>query len=178
MQTFIALLKKDRWSPYLVGALLGVLEWIVFGWMHHELGVSTTFVHISAMIAALISPEYLEKLTYFQETLAKSPLINWQFMLVIGVLIGAFLASWLSKSYFGSKIPRIWQANFGVKKAGLFFTSFIGGIVIIFGARLAGGCTSGHGLSGGLQLAISSWIFLASFFIAGIIFTQIFYKKG
>ena len=46
--------------------------------------------------------------------------------------------------------------------------TFLGGAVLLFGARLAGGCTSGHSLSGGLQLAVSSWIFTASMFAAGV----------
>ena len=42
--------------------------------------------------------------------------------------------------------------------------AFAAGAVMMFGARLAGGCTSGHGISGGLQLAASSWVFSAVFF--------------
>jgi uncharacterized membrane protein YedE/YeeE len=38
-----------------------------------------------------------------------------------------------------------------------------------FGARMAGGCTSGHGISGALQLSVGSWIALAGFFVGGII---------
>jgi uncharacterized membrane protein YedE/YeeE len=46
--------------------------------------------------------------------------------------------------------------------------SFLGGILIMYGARLADGCTSGHGISGSLQLALSSWTFFLVLFVAGI----------
>ena len=43
-----------------------------------------------------------------------------------------------------------------------------GGMIMAFGARLAGGCTSGHGISGTLQLSVGSWIAVICFFIGGI----------
>jgi uncharacterized protein len=49
---------------------------------------------------------------------------------------------------------------------------------MLFGARLAGGCTSGHGISGGLQLALSSWVFMISLFSSGIIIALILYPKA
>ena len=44
-----------------------------------------------------------------------------------------------------------------------------------FGARLAGGCTSGHGISGALQLSVGSWIALACFFAGGSLIAQVMY---
>ena len=45
-----------------------------------------------------------------------------------------------------------------------------------FGARWAGGCTSGHGIGGTLQLAVSSWISAVCFFIGGILMAQVLFK--
>ncbi len=50
-----------------------------------------------------------------------------------------------------------------------YLTAFLGGFLILFGARLAGGCTSGHIISGITQLAASSFIFAAAVFGAGIL---------
>jgi uncharacterized membrane protein YedE/YeeE len=55
--------------------------------------------------------------------------------------------------------------------------AFIGGAILLFGARLAGGCTSGHGISGTMQLALSSWIFFPVMFITGIITARILFRK-
>jgi uncharacterized membrane protein YedE/YeeE len=45
---------------------------------------------------------------------------------------------------------------------------FLGGGLMAFGARMAGGCTSGHGISGAMQLSVGSWIALLGFFVGGI----------
>ena len=50
-----------------------------------------------------------------------------------------------------------------------YMDAFLGGFLIIFGARVAGGCTSGHIISGMTQLALSGFLFAAAVFGAGII---------
>ena len=56
--------------------------------------------------------------------------------------------------------------------------AFVGGIIILYGARLAGGCTSGHGISGTLQLAVSSWVFFISMFATGIVTAALMFRSG
>jgi uncharacterized protein len=51
-----------------------------------------------------------------------------------------------------------------------------GGAIMAFGARMAGGCTSGHGISGTLQLAVGSWISVICFFIGGIAVAMMMYR--
>jgi uncharacterized membrane protein YedE/YeeE len=50
-------------------------------------------------------------------------------------------------------------------------------VVIIYGARLADGCTSGHGISGSLQLAVSSWTFFLVLFAAGIATAWVLFRS-
>jgi uncharacterized membrane protein YedE/YeeE len=47
--------------------------------------------------------------------------------------------------------------------------AFAGGFIMLFGARIADGCTSGHGLSGMAQLAVSSSVAVAAMFAGGIL---------
>ena len=54
----------------------------------------------------------------------------------------------------------------------------LGGLVAMFGARLAGGCPSGHGMSGLMQLSISGFIAMAGFFGAGVLVAHMLYRKG
>jgi uncharacterized membrane protein YedE/YeeE len=84
------------------------------------------------------------------------------------VFIGGMLSSWLSGDRATTKIPLLWQWRFGGSSSTRFVFAFIGGAVMIFGARLAGGCTSGHGISGTLQLAVSSWMFITVAFASAI----------
>jgi len=55
--------------------------------------------------------------------------------------------------------------------------AFLGGALLLFGSRLAGGCTSGHMMSGISQLTIGSFVFGISIFVSGIITAHILYKK-
>ena len=57
------------------------------------------------------------------------------------------------------------------------FAAFVGGAIIMYGARMAGGCTSGHGISGSLQLAVSSWVFFLTMFAAGVVTALILFRK-
>ena len=65
-------------------------------------------------------------------------------------------------------MPSIWARRFGPSTTKRFVWAFVGGAIAMYGARLANGCTSGNGISGGLQLALSGWTFLAAMFVAGI----------
>ena len=54
----------------------------------------------------------------------------------------------------------------------------IGSIIIMYGARLADGCTSGHGISGCLQLAVSGWLFFIVMFASGILTAKLLYGRS
>jgi uncharacterized protein len=170
-------LSDNRWSPYLVGALIGVLSWVVFGMMDESLGVSTTFVHAAILLERWISPDHASQLSYFAKTIKSTSLIDWQFAFVIGIFAGSFLSAFLSSSFNTSCVPKIWNRRFGPSRSKRFIGAFIGGVILMFGARLAGGCTSGHGISGGLLLAVSSWLFVISAFAVGISFSFLFYRS-
>ena len=51
---------------------------------------------------------------------------------------------------------------------------FAGGFVMLLGARIAGGCTSGHGVSGMAQLAVGSFVAVAAMFAGGILVASLF----
>jgi uncharacterized membrane protein YedE/YeeE len=70
----------------------------------------------------------------------------------------------------------MWIARFGDSIALRAVIAFGGGILMAFGARLAGGCTSGHGISGTLQLNMASWIAVVCFFVGGIAVAMLLFK--
>jgi hypothetical protein len=172
-------LTMPRWSPYVVGAGIGVLSWITFLWMGEALGTSTTMVHTAAAIEGLFSQDHVYNTAYLAKDAgtaeAPKPLFEWQFALVVMMIVGAFLAARLAGSKFREHVPALWEWRFGKSKTLRYAAAFVGGVVLLFGARLAGGCTSGHGISGGLQLAVSSWTFFIAMFIAGVATAFILY---
>ena len=154
------------WSPYLVGALIGVLTMLTFYFSDKPLGASTAYARVAGMLGKLVAPRHTDSLKYYQEN---KPAIDWEVMLVVGVIGGAFLAAWQGGELTGEWLPPMWEARFGNDSYAIrTVTALLGGILMAFGARLAGGCTSGHGISGALQLSVGSWIALICFFVGGI----------
>jgi len=168
------------WNPYIAGALTGVLAivsvyltTVILGKTNY-LGASTTFVRAAAYIEQIFASEYVAQNIYFSSTKIR---VDWQFMVITGVFIGSLLSSLTDKSFNLEKIPPIWRERFGsslkIRAAGAFF----GGIIAMIGARLADGCPSGHGLSGMMQLSVSSFVALGLFFAAGAIVAGIVFKR-
>jgi len=158
-----------RWNPYIVGALIGVLSWITFLSVDKTLGTSTTMVHVAGAVTTLASPEHIKTNPYYaKEISAKNPLFDWQFFLVLALPFGALIGAWLAKDFHVERVPKLWEWRFGPSTVKRYIAAFVGGVILIYGARMAGGCTSGHGISGGLQLAVSSWSFFLAMFASGV----------
>ncbi len=154
------------WSPYLVGALIGALSMLTFYFSNKPLGASTAYARVAGMLGSLVAPKHTKSLKYYQEN---KPIVDWEVMLVLGAILGALLAAWQGGELTGEWLPAMWAARFGEGSTGLRWAAAIGGgILMAFGSRLAGGCTSGHGISGTMQLSVGSWIAVICFFVAGI----------
>ncbi len=154
------------WSPYLVGGGIGVLSMFTFYFSDKALGASTAFANLAGLIGRLIAPRHTDSLQFYADRKASG--IGWEVALVIGVTIGAFLAAWSGGEISGRWLPRMWVERFGESVWLRMAVGFLGGGLMAFGARMAGGCTSGHGISGALQLSVGSWISLLGFFVGGV----------
>jgi hypothetical protein len=128
--------QQVQWSPYLVGALIGVLSWFAFLSVGKLLGVSTTFVRTTGMIEKAFIPDHAKGTPYFQE---EKPEIDWQWMLVLGIFIGSFLSAWISGDFSIKTVPGLWERQFGPSIWFRWSMAFLGGVILMFGARLAGG---------------------------------------
>jgi hypothetical protein len=166
-------LKAQQWSPYLVGAGIGILSWLAFLLSDHPIGCSTAFTRLGGMVERVLRGKKAEKRPYFKKF---APIVTWDVMLIIGVVIGAFASAKLSGTFIFTSVPARWQAAFGNSISLRWLVALAGGILMGFGARWAGGCTSGHGISGTLQLSISSWAAVISFFVGGILTAMIIFK--
>ena len=70
----------------------------------------------------------------------------------------------------------MWVARFGADPVLRWAVALGGGVLMGFGARWANGCTSGHGISGTLQLTASSWLAAICFFAGGIVVAMLLYR--
>jgi len=169
--------KRDEgsWSPYIAGGMSGLVIIVSVLWTGQFFGASTSFVRSAGMLGKFFEPERVSQLEYFVRYL---PRFDWQLMFVIGIFVGSLIASVWSGSFKWQGVPDMWAERFGTNPVKRGIVAFIGGIIAIFGARLAGGCPSGHGLSGMIQLAVSGLVALVFFFVGGIIMTRIVYFGG
>ena len=168
------------WSPYLAGALLGLLAiasvYATTEWMgkSNYLGASTTFVRAAGLLERTFAPDRVAANEYFIKEKVR---VDWQFMLVLGIFLGALISSATDRSFKLESVPPTWEKRFGPSIGKRAVGAFLGGIVAMVGARMADGCPSGHGLSGMMQLSVSSFVALAMFFSIGVLVATLVYGR-
>ncbi len=157
------------------------------------IGVSTQFVILDGILWDVVSPDVVTQdpdgaYTSTNAYLAKSggkyaksvanP-INYSFVFVLAMMLGALVSSVLRNGVSASEktMPAIWRENYGDSAVKRFIVAFVSGFVVLYGARLAGGCTSGHMMSGMMQTAISGYIFAAGAFAAAVPTALLMFRK-
>jgi uncharacterized membrane protein YedE/YeeE len=163
--------RRTDLSPYVIGAAIGVLSWVAFAVAREPLGVTTALSRAAAPVAGLfLGADAVAKNSYW----APMP-FSWDYgvLFLVGLMGGAFVSSLAGGTFRFETVPRFWRERFGGSVAKRFAGAFLGGAGMMFGARMAGGCTSGHGISGTLQLALSSWLFLVTIFASALIASRI-----
>ena len=161
------------WSPYLIGAGIGVLSWLTFYFSDKPIGASSFYATVAGMLGKSVALKHTEKLDYFQ---SNPPQLNWESAFVLAAIAGAAAAALTGGGLVNEWVPEMWRARFGDSLALRGAFAFGGGALMAFGARLAGGCTSGHGISGTLQLNVASWIAVICFFIGGAIVANLMFR--
>jgi uncharacterized membrane protein YedE/YeeE len=167
-------------KTYLWGFLLGLLAiasatgtTLLLGKSNY-LGTSTSFVRAAGFIEDILSTGAATSLSYYVSTKIK---VDWQFMLVIGIAIGAFISSIMNRTFKIEWIPPVWRERFGASILKRGAIAFVAGMIAMYGVRLADGCPSGHGLSGMMQLSLSSLVSLFLFFALGMIAAHFVYSR-
>ncbi len=167
------MLTQVSWSPYIAGAGIGLLSCLALVLADRPLGCSTAFVKARGLIGKMINAEKTERMAYYRDIV---PRVDWAFMIIPGIIIGALLSSLLSGTFHVTWVPALWGSVFGNNVVLRVGAALIGGILLGIGARWAGGCTSGHGISGSIQLSLASMITATCFFIGGIIVAMLLYR--
>lgn len=161
------------WSPYVVGAGIGVLSWLTFYFSDKAIGASSFYATLAGMVGKVVAPRHTASLKYYREN---PPKLDWAVVFIGCAIIGAFIAAYTGGEITNRWLPPLWEARFGDSVALRAIVGFLGGVLMAFGARLAGGCTSGHGISGTLQLNVASWITVACMFLGGIAVAMLLYR--
>lgn len=162
------------WSPYIGGALIGVLTWLTMLFCKKPVGASSSYATAAGLLGRAAAPRHTLSLKYFQE---HPPQISWELVFIGASVAGAFLAAWQGGELTQRWLPPLWAERFGADSIGWrALAAFGGGTLMAFGARLAGGCTSGHGISGTAQLSMASWVSLLCFFAGGVAVANLLFR--
>lgn len=153
-------LHEKSWSPWVVGAGLGALNFFTFLSAQKPIGVTTAIENTASGLGQRLAP----KASGVNAYLAKSedvPRIDWEWMFNAGIVLGSFLSARAARDWAPAGVPLPWRRRFGGSKVLRALGAFVGGMAMLYGARVAKGCTSGHMISGNLQFSAASWSFSA-----------------
>lgn len=179
MSGIIAYIKKEEWSPYVAGILLGIVG-ILAVWLSDSLlGASGAFENLAGMLGKAVAPKLFDNL-YFNFIMP--PGMSWSLVLFFGTILGGFIGAFTSRTLLWGKKSAAnpdsqWKNIFGPQTWKRWLLGFIGAIILEYGAGIAGGCTSGLAISGGMLLAPAAFIFIGGMFASGILTALIIYRK-
>jgi hypothetical protein len=127
---------RRGWSPYIAGGLVGLLLVASVFLTGKYFGASTTFVRTAGMIEQAVAPEHAAGQEYYKK---EKIIIEWQWMFVAGIFFGALAAAAFTRDFKSTPVPPMWESRFGSSKVKRWVAAFLGGIVLMFGARMADG---------------------------------------
>lgn len=154
-------------SPYVIGGALGLLNTFAFATAKRGLGVTTAFESTAALAGRRVAPVAMNLDAYIAKR-DEAPRVDWETVLVLGLLCGSYLAARAAAEPQASAVPAQWARRFGRNRWKRYAAAFFGGAVMMFGARMAKGCTSGHALTGTALLSLSSWVFSPLMFASAV----------
>jgi hypothetical protein len=153
--------EKAYWHPYLAGAILGVVLFLAFALTGNGLGSSGATSRIDAALVDIVAPAHVDRTPYLLKMAGgdRNPLDDWIVPVFIGALLGGFVSGWFNGRlrFQTTKGPQVSDRT-------RWTLAFLGGVIFLYGARMARGCTSGQALSGGATLAAGSWVIMLSIF--------------
>lgn len=183
------------WNWFKGGMALGLCFLLAVA-LVKPIGVSTQFVILDGIIAKQFNSElisedktaksgyassnaYLNKSGGKYAKSAANP-INYSFVFVLSMILGGLLGR-LYESRQGAEplkqVPEFHLERFSQKASTRYILSFLGGVIVLWGARLAGGCTSGHMMSGMMQTSVSGYLFALAAFAVAIPTAILVYRK-
>ena len=146
------------WPWWVSGILIGIMPLLLFWSAGKAFGISTSLQHIGSICTPNSSLDYLRKNDWRKEI--------WNLIFVAGLFVGGFVAA----QFLSAEPPKILPPEL-FSGVGGFIRLAVGGLLVGFGTRYAGGCTSGHTITGISTLNLPSLIATAAFFVGGLVMT-------
>jgi uncharacterized membrane protein YfcA len=97
---------EPAWSPYLVGALIGVLTMLTLTFSKKPVGASSAYADAAGLAGRAVAPDHIGSLPYYRE---HKPAVNWSLLFVLGAVIGSFAAAWSGGEITGTYLQEMWS---------------------------------------------------------------------
>ncbi len=176
MSNLVQGVRKELWSPYVAGILLGVVGVLAVWLSDSLLGASGAFENLAGLIGKALAPQVFNVM-YFNFIMPAG--ITWGVVLLVGIILGGGLGALSSRTWKlrWNTDDAQWKTIFGSHLWKRWLLVFLGAIVLEYGAGIAGGCTSGLAISGGMLLAPAAFLFMAGMFMSGILTSILVYRR-
>jgi len=180
MKFILNYIRKETWSPYVAGVLLGLVG-IATVWISDSLlGASGAFENLAGLLGKAVAPKLFDNM-YFNFVMP--PVITYGVMMFVGTFFGGMIGALTSGTLMWGKKGAAnsdaqWKRIFGPQVWKRWVLAFIGAIILEYAAGIAGGCTSGLAISGGMLLAPAAFLFIMGMFASGIITALVIYRKN
>lgn len=148
-----------RWPWWAGGIGIGLLVPLLYLFLNTALGVSTGYGNIVRLLLPKSRLKWLDSPTFADR-------FGWRLWFMAGIVLGAFLATRLAGQNAITAEMGLLTAS-GMPTSAVVLLLFSGGLLLGLGARLAGGCTSGHSIHGIANLHLSSIIATIAFLLSG-----------
>lgn len=142
------------WPWYVTGPAIGLMVPLLFWSGGKSMGISASFRHLCSIALPNTRVAFLKQNDWRKET--------WNLLFVAGIALGGFLAIRLLDHGPARLLPEGYASPAGALKL------LTGGFLIGFGSRYAGGCTSGHAITGLSTLQRASLVSVLAFFAGGL----------
>lgn len=174
------------WTALKSGIALGAV-FLLAVLLVAPIGVSTQFVVLNGVVAQAVNPDliqgdaesgYTSENPYIQRNAKRimNPL-NYGFIFVLAMALGGWISRMTRRDRHIDQVPLSHQDRFGNRIGLRYLLAFLGGIIVLFGARFADGCTSGHMMSGMMQTAVSGYLFAAAAFAVAVPTAWLLYRN-
>ena len=172
-------IRKETWSPYAAGILLGIVGILAVVLSNSLLGASGAFENLAGMIGKAIAPKAFDNMYCI---FIMPPGITWGVILLVGVFFGGLIGAASSGTLKWGKKDAAngdaqWKRIFGPQTWKRWALGFVGAIILEYAAGIAGGCTSGLAISGGMLLVPAAFLFIAGMFASGIVTALVIYRN-
>ncbi|MCL4559426.1 MAG: YeeE/YedE family protein [Chloroflexi bacterium] len=176
MNEIMRRLGKESWSPYAAGVLLGVTCILAVALANHLLGASGAIASLSGSLLQWVAPASVQNNIYYRFTIPTG--LTWEGVLLIGVFFGGMLGALSSHTWrLRWNDDPLWRKVIGPQPWKRLVIGFVGAVILQYGAGIAGGCTSGLAISGGMLLAPAAFLFMVGMFASGIVTALIVYGR-